>query len=77
MRSAVTPHSDNSASSVCTEDVSEDRKNHDVPQSSCGLEPTGVGHSGEEQESASSVKEPEATSPADAKDRSEGSKFVI
>ncbi|XP_061569322.1 uncharacterized protein LOC133423188 [Cololabis saira] len=59
---------DDGSSSVCREDMSGDKKSQDVPQSFSGPEPTRPGDSGEEQESANSVKKPEATSPADAKD---------
>lgn len=55
----------------------EDPKSHDVSQLSSGLEPTELDHSGEGQDSASSVKEPETTAPADARERPVGSEFAI
>ncbi|KAM4534403.1 uncharacterized protein PAE49_022621 isoform 1-T2 [Odontesthes bonariensis] len=66
---AVTVNSDNSGSLACTEDGSEDIQGHDVSKSSSGLDPTGLGHSVEKRDSASSVSGPEATSAADAKER--------
>lgn len=58
---AATEHSDNSR-----EASPEDSQSHDVSQFSSGLEPSGLDHSGEERDSASSVREPETTAPADA-----------
>ncbi|KAM9712182.1 uncharacterized protein ACNS7B_022814 isoform 1-T2 [Menidia menidia] len=58
---------DDSSSSVSREDASEDVQSHAVSKSSSGLEPTGLGHSVEDQDSASStVSEPGSTSPAAA-----------
>lgn len=55
----------------------EDPQSLGASQSSSGLEPSGLDHSGEEQDSASSVKEPETTAPADARERPVGSEFEI
>lgn len=55
----------------------EDPESHDVSQLSSGLEPSELDHSGEGQDSASSVKEPETTAPADARERPVGSEFAI
>ncbi|XP_035765481.1 uncharacterized protein LOC102779655 [Neolamprologus brichardi] len=54
-----------------------DPQSHDVSQLSSGLEPSELDHSGEGQDSASSVKEPETTAPADARERPVGSEFAI
>lgn len=77
MSSAVTEDSDNGRCSVCKHASPEVTKSHDVSESSPGPEPTGLNHSGEEQDSANSVRESETTAPADASARSVGSVFVI
>ncbi|XP_040921290.1 uncharacterized protein LOC121200215 [Toxotes jaculatrix] len=64
--SAVTEDADNASSSLCKQDGPEDVKSHQVSESSTGPEPTGLSHSGEEQDSANSVRESETTAPADA-----------
>ncbi|XP_018549182.1 protein IWS1 homolog [Lates calcarifer] len=63
---AVTEDSDNGRCSVCKHASPEVTKSHDVSESSPGPEPTGLNHSGEEQDSANSVRESETTAPADA-----------
>ncbi|XP_030613044.1 uncharacterized protein LOC115799886 [Archocentrus centrarchus] len=57
----ATEHPDNSG-----EAGPEDSQSHDISQLSSGLEPSGLNHSGEERDSASSVREPKTTTPADA-----------
>lgn len=68
----MTEESDNSR-----EADPEDAQSRDVSPLSSGLEPSGLDHSGEKRESASSVREPETTAAADASERSVGSEFEI
>ncbi|GAA6215123.1 ubiquitin thioesterase otulin [Lates japonicus] len=63
---AVTEDSDNGSCSACEQASPEVTKSHDVSESSPGPEPTGLNHSGEEQDSANPVRESETTAPADA-----------
>ncbi|KAG7231175.1 hypothetical protein INR49_012006, partial [Caranx melampygus] len=65
-----TEESNNGSSSVFEQACPEDIKSHDVSESSPGPEPTGLRHSGEDRDSANSVREPETTPPADASERS-------
>lgn len=75
--SAGTEESDNGTPAVLEQACPEDRKSHDVSESSPGPEPTGPSHSGEDRDAANSVREPETTPPADASERSVSSEFVI
>ncbi|KAM9331916.1 uncharacterized protein KZ484_017155 [Pholidichthys leucotaenia] len=58
--------SKNSSSLACRVVRSEDSQSHDVSDSSPALEPKGVSHADEEQDSIESVTKPEATAPAGA-----------
>ncbi|XP_041824549.1 uncharacterized protein LOC121629094 [Melanotaenia boesemani] len=66
MSCTLSVDSDHRGSPLCRHDGSEGLNSHDVSQSSSGLEPTGLDHSVQKQDSASSVGEPEATDSADA-----------
>lgn len=77
MSSAAAEDSENGSLSLCKEPGPEVEKSHDVCESSPGSEPEGLNHSGEERDSANSVREPETTTQADASERSVGSELVI
>ncbi|XP_070708643.1 uncharacterized protein [Pempheris klunzingeri] len=67
---AVTEDAENESSSVCKEATRQVIKSHDISESSPGSEPTGLSRSAEERDSASSVRGPETTAPADASESS-------
>ncbi|XP_035467661.1 uncharacterized protein LOC118287047 isoform X2 [Scophthalmus maximus] len=63
---SVTEDSDTGSSLLCKQAGPEDIKSHEYSESSPASEPKGLDHSGEEQDSAKSVRESETTAPADA-----------
>ncbi|XP_049420928.1 uncharacterized protein LOC125881692 [Epinephelus fuscoguttatus] len=67
---AAAEDSENGSLSLCKEPGPEVEKSHDVCESSPGSEPEGLNHSGEERDSANSVREPETTTQADASESS-------
>lgn len=74
--SAATEDAENGGSPVSKKVDPEVLKSHDVSESSSGSEPSGLNHSGEEQNSGNYVGEPETTALVDASERSVGSEFV-
>ncbi|AWP17103.1 Hypothetical protein SMAX5B_004612 [Scophthalmus maximus] len=68
---SVTEDSDTGSSLLCKQAGPEDIKSHEYSESSPASEPKGLDHSGEEQDSAKSVRESETTAPADATESEE------